>query len=283
MSTIKNMFRFGSERRSKGWILVMVLAVFTILAVLITYPVAVRPTEFSVLNQYTDDLLQAWTIEWNVHSFLSGWQAIAEIWDANIFYPYPLTLIFTEHLLPTSLLLMPFALLGSTPLISTNLGVLLTTILSGWGMYLLVTWLTDNRWAGLVAGLFFAIAPYRMSHITQLNLLSTHWTPFIFLVSARLVRSNRRSDLVLLLIFTNLQFWSVINYAIMVAMGLAVWIAIWLIVYRQRLSLSLFLRLALFGLVTLQTTLCRLPTVFSTGACSIYPPILTTSPHAADL
>ncbi len=232
-------------------VLVLTLALFTMLAILVTYPIAVRPTEFSVLNQYTDDLLQAWTIEWNVHSLLAGPLAIGRIWDANIFYPYPLTLIFTEHLLPTSWLLMPFTLLGSTPLISTNLGVLLTTVLSGWGMYLLVTWLTDNRWAGLVAGLFFAVAPFRMSHITQLNLLSTHWIPFIFLAAARLVRSNRRSDLALLLIFTNLQFWSVINYATIVAIGLAVWIAIWLFVYRKGLSLSLFVRLTLFGLVTL--------------------------------
>jgi hypothetical protein len=245
----------GTAPRSAAWRSAstrnwLSLSFFVLLTVVVTYPIAFRLADFTVLSLYTDDLLQAWTIKWNIHALLSGPLALAHIWDANIFLPYPTTLAFSEHLLASTGLLLPLSLLGSTPLISTNLGVLITTVLSGWGMYLLVTWLTGNRRAGLVAGVAFAIAPYRLSHITQLNLLSTQWLPFIFLILARLFKHQRRTDLILLIIFTNLQFFSSVNYALLTALGLSLW-AIGLIVnFRRSLTLRLLVLLALFAGVT---------------------------------
>ena len=158
-----------------------ILGLFGLLAVIITYPTATRLSDFVVFA--TDPLLEAWTLKWDTYALLGG----HPLWEANIFYPYAHTLAFSEHLLPTAFILLPFTLLGQTPLVAVNLGVLLTTALSGYGMYLLVTWLTGNRWAGLVAGLFFAVAPYRMGHIIQLHLLSTQWLPLACLALARLI------------------------------------------------------------------------------------------------
>ncbi|MEW5960689.1 MAG: hypothetical protein AB1801_23440, partial [Chloroflexota bacterium] len=227
------------------------LALFVLLAVLVTYPVAVRLSDFSVLSQYADTMLQAWTLEWDVHALLGGPAGASNFWDANIFYPYPRTLAFSEHLLGSALLLMPATLLGSTPLVPANLGILFTTALSGWGVCLLVTWLTHNRWAGIIAGVFFAVSPFRMGHLVHLNLLSTQWLPFIFLAAARLVRRNKNKDLILLTLFVNLQFFSAINYATMAALGLVLWLGYHLAAYRNRLGLSLLARLAVFSLATL--------------------------------
>lgn len=226
------------------------LGLFILLAVVVSYPVITRLSDFSVLSRFADTLLQAWTLRWDVHALLGGPAGLQNFWHANIFYPYPLTLAFSEHLLATALVFMPLTLLSSTPLAPANLGIIFTTALSGWGMYLLVTWLTGNRWAGLVAGLFFAISPFRMGHLVHLNLLSTQWLPFVFLVSARLIKLNKNKDLLLLIIFANLQFFSVINYATMIALALAIWLIFHLIFYRRQISRSLLLRLALFGLVT---------------------------------
>ncbi len=226
------------------------LLFFVLITGVVTYPIAVRLADFTVLNLYTDDLLQSWTIKWNLHALLSGPDSLARIWTANSFFPYPTTLAFNEHLFASTGLLLPLSLLGSTPLVSTNLGALLTTILSGWGMYLLVTWLTGNRRAGLVAGVAFAIAPYRLSHITQLNLLSTHWLPFIFLSLARLFKHQRRTDLVLLILFTNLQFFSSINYAVLTALAVGLWGLGLMIVFRQSLSPRMFIFLTIFAGVT---------------------------------
>ncbi len=146
---------------------------------------------------------------------------------------------------------MPVSLLGQPPLALTNLGILFSTALSGWGTYLLVFWLTKNRWAGVVAGVAFAIAPYRLGHITQLHLISTQWLPFVFLALARLIKLNRSRDLLLLLIFTNLQFFSVVNYAPLVALGAAIWSLPFFWASRRKLPPALLGRLAIFGAITL--------------------------------
>ena len=220
---------------------------FVALSLLATFPTVARLGNFTVVA--TDSLLEAWTLKWDVHSLLGGSKGLGQLWNANMFYPYPDTLAFSEHLLPTAMLLLPFTLLGNTPMVAANLGVLLTTALSGLGMYLLVTWLTRNRWAGVLAGVFFAVAPFRMGHIIQLHLLSTHWIPFAFLTMARLFKLGRRRDLFLLILFTNLQFFSCINYAPLVAVALGLWALLCLVVYR-RWSWLLLGQLALYGLVT---------------------------------
>jgi hypothetical protein len=223
------------------------LLLFLLLSILATFPTAIHLRNFTVLA--TDSLLEGWTLRWDVHSFLGGPAALGQIWDANMFYPYSDTLAFSEHLLSTAMLLLPFVLLGRTPLAVANLGVLLTTALSGFGMYLLVTWLTRSRWAGVLAAIFFAIAPFRMGHIIQLHLLSTHWIPFAFLALSRLIKFGRNRDLVLLVLFTNLQFFSCVNYAPLVAVGLGMWGVVCLIGYR-RFSLRMAVQFALFGIVT---------------------------------
>lgn len=223
-------------------------AFFILLSLLITYPTVVRLADFAVFA--TDPLLEAWTLSWNVHSLLQGLSGVKQIWQANIFYPYPATLAFSEHLLSTALLLLPFTLLGQTPMVAANLGVLLTTALSGWGVYLLVVWLTGDRRAGFIAGVFFAVSPFRMGHLIQLHLLSTHWIPFIFWAAARLIKFNRRIDLALLIIFTNLQFFASVNYAPLVALALLIWGIFCLLAMRRQLSLAHLSRFLLFGVIT---------------------------------
>ncbi len=238
-------------RLSKIMPTITALIFFIFLTIVITYPLVFGLGELTVFYPYTDAMLEGWTLKWNIHSLLTGPAAAQQLWNTNIFYPYPNSLAFTEHLLPTSFLLLPFILLSHTPLTASNLGALLTTVLSGWGVYLLVTWLTGNRWAGLVAGLCFAIAPFRTSHINQLHLLTTQWIPFAFLALARFIKLNRTRDLLLLIIFTNLQFLSVINYAPLAALALGVWGIFYLVGYHRLRSGSLWLRLAIFGAVTL--------------------------------
>ena len=49
-------------------------------------------------------------------------------------------------------------------------------------MYLWVKHLTDDPYAGLVAGTVFAFLPYRMTHffVGHLSLAGTQWFPFYF-------------------------------------------------------------------------------------------------------
>lgn len=228
---------------------------FIALALLVTYPTAARLSDFTVIA--TDSLLEAWTLHWDAHAMLGGLAGLLHLWDANIIFPYPDTLAFSEHLLAHAVILLPVTLWSSTPMTAANVGVLYTTFLSGLGMYLLIGWLTGDRWAGLIAGVGFAAASFRVGHIIQLHLLSTHWLPFMWLAAARLVKHRRSSDLLLLTLFTNLQFLSSLNYIPIVGLGLVIWVVCWLAAGRRQLVqgrppavLELAALLAAFVLIT---------------------------------
>ncbi len=236
--------------QSKSLTISIPLFFFIILAIIITYPIAFNLGTFSPQTLQTDDLLQAWAMRWVIHAILSGPQELTNIATANIFYPYPNSLLFNEHLVPSALIVMPVTLLGGTPLVTTNLGILFSTAISGWGTYLFVTWLTKNRWAGLIAGIAFAIAPFRFNHITQLNLMSTHYIPLCFLYTALLLKKQRWQDLLLLTLFVNLQFTSSINYAQIVALGLGIWGVALLIFYWDKRSYKMVCMLTLLGAIT---------------------------------
>ena len=98
--------------------------------------------------------------------------------DANIFYPAPLTLAYSEHLIAQAIQIFPVYLLTANPILCYNLLFLSTFVLSGLGIFLLVRELTGNATAAFVAGLLFAFAPYRVPQSSHLQVLSSQWMPF---------------------------------------------------------------------------------------------------------
>ncbi len=60
-----------------------------------------------------------------------------------------------------------------------NVLFLSTFVLSGLGMYLFVREVTGSPRAGFVAGLIYAFAPYRVPQFSHLQVISSHWMPFV--------------------------------------------------------------------------------------------------------
>ncbi len=52
-------------------------------------------------------------------------------------------------------------------------------MLSGLGMFLFVREITGSARAGLVAGLIYAFAPYRVPQFSHLQVISSQWMPFV--------------------------------------------------------------------------------------------------------
>jgi len=75
-----------------------------------------------------------------------------------------------------------------------NLLFLFSFIMSAFGMYLLVYYLTNNRKASFISGMIFAFSTYRFAHgfSGHLNLISTEWIPFYILF---LIKTYREDDL----------------------------------------------------------------------------------------
>jgi hypothetical protein len=162
------------------------------LSIAATWPLA-RGLARDVAWDLGDSILNIWILAWDVEQIrglLTG--DVARLWsffDAPIFHPAPLALAYSEHLVPQALQVLPVVLLTDNPILGYNLLFLSTFVLSGLGMYLLVRELTGNAPAGLVAGLLFAFAPYRLAQSSHVQVLSSQWMPFVFYGLARYFRS----------------------------------------------------------------------------------------------
>ncbi|MBI4757713.1 MAG: hypothetical protein HY783_01730 [Chloroflexi bacterium] len=160
---------------------VSVCVLFVFLTLAFTFPMGQHLG--SAVEDYQDALLNVWITAWDGHQLLAD---PLRLFDANIFYPYPRTLAFSEIILTNALVSLPINLATGNPVLGYNLALLLSFVLSGFGMYLLAYRLTRRSAAGLVAGVFYAFNAYKLSNLAQVQLLSLHWLPFmlIFLDSA---------------------------------------------------------------------------------------------------
>jgi hypothetical protein len=187
-----------------------IIGLFTLLTVILLYPLSLQLT--STVPEPTDPLLNVWRMQWNAHAFLNGPDDLVNIFNTNIFFPFPLTLVYSEHFLMIAAQALPFLLIADGHLLGMNLAVLVTFVLSGYAMYLLITDWTGLRWAGLVAGLLFAFSPQRFGQLNHLELLVTQWMPLALLaLHWTLTRPGVRYPL-LFMIFFNLQALSGFHY-----------------------------------------------------------------------
>jgi hypothetical protein len=146
--------------------------VYVIITVALTWPV-VRGITRDVPSDLGDPLFAMWVMSWDATHLGAGW------WNANIFYPHPLALAYSEHFLPQALQVLPIYLVTKNPILCYNLVFLSTFALSGLGMFLFARELTGSREGAFVAGLAYAFAPYRVASLPHLQVLSSAWLPFV--------------------------------------------------------------------------------------------------------
>ncbi len=174
-------------------------AVYVVAALAMTWPL-VRGLARDIPQDLADPLLNCWVLSWvsdRLRLALSGdFAALRDFWNANIFYPEPRALAYSEHLLAQALQILPLRLLGAGLVLCYNLLFLETFVLSALGMYLLARDLTGNRMAAFVAGLLFGFAPYRMDQFAHLQVLTSQWMPFALLGLRRYVATGRSLPLV---------------------------------------------------------------------------------------
>ena len=175
------------------------LLAYVAIAMAATWPL-VRGLGRDVAWDLGDSVLNMWIIAWDceqLRAILGGDVGrIATFFDANIFHPQPLTLAYSEHLIPQAIQILPVYLVSGNPILCYNLLFLSTFVLSGLGMYLLVRELTGQPLAAFIAGLLFAFAPYRLPQSSHLQVLSSQWMPFVFFGITRYFTTRRGRPLV---------------------------------------------------------------------------------------
>jgi len=158
-----------------------------LLAVLTTWPLVLHlPSR--IAPDLGDPVRTAWEIAWVGHALL---HSPLHLFDANAFYPHPLSLAFSDSLLGYG----PAGLFGSgtiAALVRYNLLFLFAWSLCFVGAYLLARELGLGRIGGAAAGMAFAYAPYRVTEAGHLHVISSGGIPLALFLLLRGYRNSSR-------------------------------------------------------------------------------------------
>lgn len=213
---------------------------FASLTVALTFPITFRAG--TTLRDPGDPLFNTWILAWNAHSLVHG--RLRGFFDANIFFPTPNTLAYSEFLIPQTLLAAPIVWLSGNPVLAYN-GVLLAAFFTtAVATYLLGAHL-NGRLAGFVAGLIFAFSPFMMSHLSHLQVLSAAGIPLVFLFLDRFLTDGRTRDLVLFSTSYVLQTLANAYYAMYLALFGGIYILVHVVQRRRYLDRRLWAHLTL--------------------------------------
>ncbi|MFJ1762738.1 hypothetical protein ACIOD2_20640 [Amycolatopsis sp. NPDC088138] len=172
-----------------------VLAVLAglVLSALFNLPVVLHPRSL-VTGEPGDPLLQAWQLAWQHHVVTTG----GSLWTGNTLFPASGSYAFSDSLLGY----LPLSVFGDgqyAALLRYNAAFLLACALAFTGAYLLVRQLGGNWAAAAMGGIAFAWAPWRLSHISHLNILSSGGIALALFALARghgfSLRHGRRPEL----------------------------------------------------------------------------------------
>lgn len=230
----------GKSLPLRALVHLLALAVYAILAAVFTYPLVFNMDR---VNGTGDPAVMVWSMAWISHALFTE---PATLYGANFFYPTPEALAYTDLLLPSALLTSPLYYATNNPLLSFNVVLILTYILSGYATFLLVRRLLIGRDyavpAALFAGAIYTLSPYRYGHITQLNSMTTYFLPLILLFMHRYLEDGRRPmNLFLVGLFFCLNALSGLYYGVFAILMMAAFYAIWALLNREPPRLRDFL------------------------------------------
>ncbi len=174
--------RADDARPGGGWReLAAVLLVAGVLAAVFTWPLAWKLGSVARLDN-DDARFGVWNVAWVARTVVAD---PLNLYNANIFYPHPDTLAYSETNVGAGLLATPAYWLTRNPYFAHNFVVLLSFVLSAAGGYYLVRYLTRDRRAAIVSGICFGFSPYAFSWTAEIQLLMTFGLPFTMLAFHR--------------------------------------------------------------------------------------------------
>ena len=164
-----------------------VLALFVLLAVVHTWPLAQHPAVHSRVDN-GDYGLNVWALDWVARTLPTDPQ---HLFDANIFHPARLTLAYSEPLILQGTMAIPATWLGVPAVATLNLVLLAGFALSGWAFALLVHRETGSWLAGIVAGSAVAFNAHHLVRLTHIQALHLELVPLVFFALDQLLITGR--------------------------------------------------------------------------------------------
>ena len=141
------------------------LALFVVLAIAHTWPLATAPSTLS-RNDNADAVLNEWIVAWVAHQ---APRSPRHLFDANIFYPEANTLAYSEPLVVPALTAAPLFRLGASPVLVYNLLLLAGFAITGWtASYVVARWTGDVA-AGFLSGVIVAFNAHTLTRLPHLQ------------------------------------------------------------------------------------------------------------------
>ena len=210
-----------------------VFSLFALVTLIITQPLPLRMSH-SLGGESVDTYLNPWVDWWTRHVLTTPGESLYH--TDYLFYPDGVSLVyhsFSHTNTAISLVLQPW--LGQPA--AYNVTILLAYLLSAFGMYVLVVYLTGSIIGGILAGIVFAFNPYHIFESTHPVLVSTQWMPFVVLYLLRWLRDRKWWHLTLAAFFflvNALTSWHLMTF-------LCLWLAMfsgYYLAFEDRLSFT---------------------------------------------
>jgi hypothetical protein len=138
-----------------------------------------------------DGALNIWAVGWVGHTLLHH---PADLFNANIFYPEPRTLAYSEAMLVQGLFAAPMMALTGSAVLAYNVSLVAGLALTGWAFCLLAQRWTSSWSAGYVAGSLAAFNAHTLVHLTHLQFQHSEFFALMLFALDRLVTSSRIRD-----------------------------------------------------------------------------------------
>ena len=233
-----------SPRRAAriAWLTVLFVA-------LIALMIRMGPTSLNrTFPNLGDSVLLTWAMSWGAHAIVSS---PLHLFDANAFWPHPLSLAFADNMLATMPLFALVRALGGSWALGTNTVMLSLLLLSLGAAYSLARWLTGRTDAAILAAIAFTFSGFTLNHLGHTQLMLLGQFPLGFLLAFKWLEQRRNRDAVLL---GALNVWVALGalyYLAIWAVCLATVLVGWLVITRLKPPAGFWKGLGLVGAVTL--------------------------------
>ena len=149
--------------RGRGW---WALALYALLALAAFFPQSLHA--WDTVAYVGDALESVYLVAWNVRQLF---RAPAHLFDANVLYPLPHSLTFTDHRLLPSILVAPVIWATGNPVLACNAAVLIGSLLAAMAGWHLARGLGIDTPAAWTAGALYAFNTYQVNEAPRLNVI----------------------------------------------------------------------------------------------------------------
>ncbi|MEP7166994.1 MAG: hypothetical protein ABI758_03395 [Candidatus Woesebacteria bacterium] len=197
-------------------------ALFTVIITFLVISFSFRSLIFSMgthLPDWNDYPFYVWTVYQNVGHLKS--LSFHHFFNTNIFYPYQGTLLFSDLLLPQSIIALPFSFFISNPILVFNIVFFITLLLNVTSTYFFWRQIIDKNEQVFLAVFATCVSGFLFQNSVHFQFLG-FW-PFFFGFGYLVKNQKTTKDLVCLGIWAGIQFLAGVYLAIFLLCAIFLW------------------------------------------------------------